>query len=184
MEGKSVSFGYKSIGNFVKLLATIRFENTHEGHDIALWHERFDDDAEDELFEKFLIELFPEGKTIYPEDIEAVVHTAERFLETDEKAKTIKNKYIKRENPYWVYFKPENKVYPCRYANHSKTVFDICVEFFKGMEDIDLDYLERFIITNFEIKSDNLTIEHIAEDASLIQREIVFNAIEKRSTYG
>ena len=172
---ETVNFSYKSIGNFVKLLATIRYENTHEGHDIAVWHERFDDDAEDKLFESFLEELFPEGKTIQPEDINAVIHKAERFLETDKKGQDIRNKYIKLEYPYWVYFKPENKVYPCQFAEHSKTIAQICKNFFKGFDDIDLDYLKNFIRNNFEIRSDNTTIDRIIRDAAFIGRSIVFN---------
>ena len=172
---KCVNFSYKSIGNFVKLLATIRYENTHEGHDIAVWHERFDDDAEDELFERFLVELFPEGKTIQPEDINAVVHRAERFLETDKKAQNSRNKYVKLDNPYWVYFKPENKVYPCDFGDHSKIIRQICKDFFKGFDDVDSDYLKNFIRNNFEICSDNTTIERIAKDAAFIRRAIVFD---------
>lgn len=171
----TVNFSYKSIGNFVKLLATIRYENTHEGHDVAVWHERFDDDSEDELFEKFLVELFPEGKTIQPEDIDTVIYKAERFLETDKKGQDIKNKYIKLESGYWVFFKPENKVYPCHYAEHSKFITKICADFFKGFDSIDADYLKKFILDNFEIASDNSTVERIAKDVEYIRTAILYD---------
>lgn len=172
---KTVHFTYKSIGNFVKLLATIRFEQTESPEDISIWHERFDDDEADALFENFLVELFPEGKTIQVEDIETVIFRAKRFLETDEKAQNIRNGHIKRKSTYWVYFKPTNKVYPCGYAKHSKIIHDICADFFKGFDDIDVNYLKRFIMDNFEICSDNSTVERIAKDAEFIRYSILFN---------
>lgn len=172
---RTVNFAYKSIGNFVKLLATIRYENSHKGHDVAIWHERFDDDANDELFERFLVELFPEGKTINPEDIDAVIHKAERFLETDEQAQNIRNKYTKLKSPYWVYFKPTNTVYPCNFADHSKVIQQICSDFFKGFDDIDVDYLKNFIQSNFEIRSSMSTVGKIANDAKFIRMAILFD---------
>ena len=172
---KTVNFSYKSIGNFVKLLATIRYENTHQGHDIAVWHECFDDDSKDDLFERFLVELFPQGKTIQPEDINAVIHKAERFIETDEECQNIRNKYTKLEYPYWVYFKPDNKVYPCEFAEHAKVVTQICKEFFAGFDDIDENYIKNFIRNNFEIRSDNSTVERIARDADFVARSILLS---------
>ena len=168
-----VHFSYKSIGNFVKLLATIQYEKTNSGRDIAIWHERFDNDDADELFEQFLYELFSEGKTLQIEDIELVTTHAARFLEKDEKAKEIRNDYIKRTSTYWVHFKVDNIVYPCEYAKHTETVMNICADYFKGFEDISVDYIKKFIRENFEIQSDNTTIEKISGDAAYICRTIL-----------
>lgn len=180
MMERTVNFSYKSIGNFVKLLSTIRFENTHDPEDIAIWHERFDDEDGDELFETFLVELFPEGKTIQVDDIEAIIFRAERFLEKDEKARNIRNGYIKRKSTFWVYFKPTNTVYPCGFAKHSKIIHEICADFFKGFNEIDVNYLKRFILNNFEIRSSNSTVEKIANDAEFIRYSILFNTATEK----
>lgn len=171
----SLSFSYKSIGNFMKLLATIRFEQTEPKEEIAIWHGRFDNDEADELFENFLIELFPNGKTIQPEDVDTVVFRAKKFLETDEKVKEIRNASIRRRFDNWVYFKPTNTVYACEFAEHAETIRKICTDFFKGFDELDVDYLKRFILSNFEIKSDNSTVESISKDAEFIHNMILFS---------
>lgn len=175
MGSRTVSFGYKSIGNFVRLLSTIRFENTHNGREIAIWHERFDEEDGDDLFEKFLVELYPEGKTIQPEDVETIINRAVRFLMKDEKTRQIRNRYTKFDNPYWVYFKPDDIVYGCDYAQHAEKVREICKDYFKDFDEIDPDFLREFILTNFEICSDNSTIERIAKDSRYMCMTILIN---------
>ena len=172
---REVHFSYQSIGNFVKLLATIQYEKNHDPTEIAIWHERFDDEDGDALFEEFLGILFPEGKTIQVEDITTIVNYASHFLEKDKKARGIINKYKKLRNPYWVYFKIDDVVYPCDFGNHSRIVYDVCTDYFKGFEEIDDDYLGKFIRENFEIHSDNTTIEKISKDTFLIRTEILMN---------
>lgn len=163
-----VHFRYESIGNFAKLLTTIRFEKTHSAEDISIWHERFDSSEGDDLFESFLVELFPEGKTIDIEDIETIMAHAKRFLEKDDKARKIRNGHIKMKNTFWVYFKPDDVVYPCRYAEHAELIRKICIDFFKDFDDLDVDYLKRFILNNFELASSMSTIEKIAKDSPYI----------------
>lgn len=170
---RTVNFSYKSIGNFVKLLSTIRYEKEGDPRGIAIWEERFEGEEGDNLFEGFLRELFPNGKTIEVEDIDLVVNRALRFLEKDMGAKRIRNRYKKMDNTYWVYFKPDEEVYPCGYAKHEETVRNICCDFFKGFEDLDPGYLKRFILENFTIKSDNSTIERIAADAQYIAAFVI-----------
>jgi hypothetical protein len=170
-----VSFSYKSVGNIVKLFATIFVEKEEDPVEVAIWHERFDNDESDELFECFVAELWPDGKVINPEDVSAIVYKAKKFLETDKTAQDIRNRYLKFKNPFWVYFKPLNRVYPCHYAEHHKTITNICKDFFKGFEDIDYMELAEFIKKNFEISSDNSTVSGIAKDAQFIAREIVLN---------
>lgn len=170
---QTMHFTYKSIGNFSKLLATILFEKSHSDREIGIWHERFDNDESDELFESFLVELFPEGKTLQTEDIEVLMNYAERFLEKDKRAQDIRNEHIKRSTPYWVYFKIDNIVHPCDYARHTQKIKEICADYFKDFDDIELDYLQKFIIENFEIKSNNSTISQIASDAHYILLEIL-----------
>ena len=166
-------FTYQSIGNFAKLLTTITYEKNHSARDIAIWHERFDNAESDELFEQFLVELFPEGQTLDVEDIELVMNYAERFLEKDERAQEIRNNYVKRNSKNWVHFKIDNVVYPCEFAQHSSTVTQICVDYFKDFEHVDLDYLNKFILENFEIRSDNTTIQQVAQNTRYIGLEIM-----------
>lgn len=174
MTAKQLHFQYQSIENFVHLLATIRFENTHDADDIAIWHERFDDEDGDSLFGTFLVELFPEGKTIQPEDIDIIMNRAERFLEKDDKTRQIKNARVKRHSPYWVHFKIDDIVYPCEFCEHTRTITDICVDFFRSFDDLSPEYLQKFILEHFEIKSDNSTVQRIARDAEFMCREILF----------
>lgn len=174
---KEVGFTYKSIGNFVKLLSTIKYEKTHEGQDVAIWHERFDDDTADGIFEKFLVESFPNGKVIDIEDIDTIIFCAERFLNRDPEAIKIRNKYIKINNTYWVEFIPDNIVIPCRFAEHGRIVRELCMDFFKDFayEDISSDYIARFIKENIRIRSDNTTVERLAKDADFIARSIIIS---------
>lgn len=180
---EQLHFRYKSIGNFSRLLATILYEKSHSDMEIGIWHERFDNDESDDLFESFLVEMFPEGKTLQQEDIEALTNRAHRFLEKDRRAQDIRNFHIKAHNPYWVYFKPDNIVYPCEYARHSKKIGEICADFFKDFdEEIDIEYLRKFILENFEIKSDNSTIQRIASDARFIALGIQIRKLESEDT--
>ena len=180
---EQLHFRYKSIGNFSKLLATILYEKSHSDMEIGIWHERFDNDESDELFESFLVEMFPEGKTLEEKDIEALMNRAHRFLQKDKQAQDIRNIYIKARNTYWVYFKPDNIVYPCKFANHSKKIGEICADFFKDFEEeIDIEYLRKFILENFEIRSDNSTIQHIARDARFIALDMQIRKLEREDT--
>lgn len=175
MGSKTVHFTYKSIGNFVRLISTVKFEKTHNNREIAIWHEIFDDEDGDELFEKFLVELYPEGKTIQPEDVETIINRAVRFLMKDEKARQIRNRYTKLDNTYWVYFKPDDIVFACEYAQHAEKVREICKDYFKDFDEIDPDFLREFILTNFEICSDNTTIERIAKDSKYMCMTILID---------
>ena len=157
-------FSYKSIGNFVKLLATICWEKTSSPRDITLWHQRFDNEASDELFEKFCEDCFPEGKTLDVPDIELIAEHAGEFLTKDPEAINNAIAYDKRHIDSWVYFKPDKKLVETPFGYHTSTVRDFLEDFFKDFDEVDGDYLERFIIENFEIRSDNLTVEMIARD--------------------
>lgn len=164
-------FSYKSIGNYIKLLATIKFENTHNAEDITIWHERFDNDESDDLFESFLEKLFPEGKTIDVEDIEAVMNYAEHFLETDIESRKMRADYRKFKYGSYVYFKPDIDVIYADAGTHADIVQRICIDYFKDFDDdycISPEMVKKFILSNFEIKSDNSTLERIANDCEYI----------------
>lgn len=173
---KRLSFSYESIGNFAKLLSTILYEKEHSAKDITLWHQRFDNKEADDLFESFLEELFPQGGKLDREEIMLLTNHAERFLSKDPLAIQQRVAYDKGHYPLWVYFKIDQKVFPCDFAKHSNTVKEICVDYFKDFEAEDLspEYIQKFIIDNFEICSDNTTIEKIANDSLFIFHSIVF----------
>lgn len=165
---ETLNFTYKSIGNFVRLLSTVKYEQTHNPREIAIWHERFDNDESDNLFETFLKTLFPEGGTIDVEHIEQLIKYIDNWLDKDEETRQIRNKYIKLDNPYWVYFKIDDIVTPCRFGDHARIVEDICLEYFKDCENVSENKIRRFILDNFEIRSDNTDISRIANDAPFI----------------
>lgn len=63
MEKEYISFRYKSIENFARLLVTIQYENTHNPREISVFHERLDKESDD-FFGKILVKLYPQGATI------------------------------------------------------------------------------------------------------------------------
>ena len=168
---ETLNFSYESVGNFIRLLSTINFENTHDSEDIAIWHERFDNDESDDLFESFLEKLFPEGKTIEAEDVETIMNYAEHFLETDIEARRMRANYRKITYGSYVYFKPDINVIYAEVGKHADIVQRICIDYFK---DFDHDYsispemVKKFILNYFEVKSDNSTLEKIANDCDYI----------------
>ena len=172
---EQVSFTYRSIGNFCRLLATIQYEKSHSPREITVFHQRFDRDECDKLMEQFLEELFPNGATIGENELTQLVSYIERFMSKDRETQDLFVRYDKANYPYYVYFIPDNIVYKCEYAQHAITVRDICYEYFKGFseEEIDCDYIKKFIKENFEIRSDNSTVEQIANDNAYIARCII-----------
>ena len=167
---EKLNFSYKSVGNFIKLLSTINFENTHNSEDIVIWHERFDNDKADDLFESFLEKLFPKGKTIDIEDVETVTKYAEHFLETDIEAHRMRANYRKFTYSSYIYFKPDINVIYAEFGKHTQIVKDICIDYFKDFDDsyISKEMVKKFILNNFEVKSDNTTLEKIANDCNYL----------------
>ena len=167
---KKISFTYKSIGNLCHLLLNIQYEKTHSPREITVFHQRFDNDKTDNLIEEILIKLFPNGVTIGEKEIIQLTSYIENFMLQDKATQDLFVKYDKRCYPHYVYFKPDNIVYECGFAEHSEKVRNICCDFFKGFtnEDLNCEYIKTFIKENFEIKSDNSTIEQIANDNAYI----------------
>lgn len=170
-----IGFKYKSIGNFCRLLATIQYEKSHTPREITVFHQRFDRDECDELIEQFLVELFPNGATIGENELIKLNSYIENFMLKDKETQDLFVNYDKKQYCSYVYFIPDNVVYKCGFAEHAKTVNQICCDYFKGFSENEIDpqYIERFIKDNFEIKSDNSTIEQIAKDYMYISRCII-----------
>lgn len=172
-EHKILHFQYKSIGNLVRLLTSIKFEKYESERDVIVFHERFRDEP-DELFEKFLTDLYPDGCTIRENEINNLTSYIRTFMQKDDTARDYYAQYDKSVCGSYVYFKPDKTVYPVEFGGHANCITQICCDFFKDFSknDLDLDYLRRFILDNFEIKSDNTTVERVSDDADYIAREI------------
>jgi len=171
---ETLHFQYESIGNLVRLLVTIQFENNESERDVFVFHERFRNEP-DELFEKFLTDLYPSGGTVGEDKINGLVSYIRDFIQKDDASRDYYVKYDKHLYNSYVYFKPDKTVQYVEFGGHANCVTQICCDFFKDFSknDLDLDYLRRFILDNFEIKSDNTTIERVSEDAPYIAREIL-----------
>ena len=179
---QTIHFSYSSIGNIVRLIATIQFENTKSGRDITVFHNRFDREP-DELFETFITKILPEGGNIGKDEIEAVTEYIYSFMQKDDKCKDLYVKYDKRHYNSYVYFKPDKDLRYAEVGRHYGIVKDICIDYFKGFDEVDIDYLKKFIRENFEILSDFTTIQNIVNDADSICNEIGWrNARERRRT--
>lgn len=165
-------FKAESVGNLLRLLITIQIENTNDRREIAAYHQRFDHE-QDELFEDFLKQLYPNGCTIGEQQINELVLFIHKFMQTDEESIDAYIAYDKRHCNSWVYFKPEKIFRKVALGDHELTIIEICTNFFHGCDDIDTDYLKNFILQNFQIRSDYSTLEHIADDAKSIKRQIL-----------
>lgn len=162
-------FKYQSIGNIVRLLITIQFEKIKIKRDIYVFHKRFDTEKDD-VFEDFLLELYPNGVTIGENEINQLVERVSNFLSKDSKSQHWYVKWDKEHITSYVYFKIDNKVYPAHYLSHFGIVKDICCDYFKGFDNIDVNYLRQFILENFEIASDFTSPVSVAQDAEYIAR--------------
>ncbi len=177
---KKLYFRYKSIANLARLMVTIRFESNNPPRDVTVYHQRFDNEPDD-IYQTFLETLFPEGGTIGEQQIDALMNYIRHFMETDEKSLDLYVDYDKRQFRSYVYFKPDRKVIHAPFGDHNKIVTDICYDYFKDFDEKSLtsEYLRRFVLENFEIKSDNSTIESvangIANDSNYLIREIIMH---------
>lgn len=178
---ETIHFRIQSPENFLRLACTIRFQRNKYNLDRVgyAWQVLLDTDAGEERFYQFAAELFPEGKTLGIDDIDAITNRALLFLDTDVDAKEIQAEYDMHRYSSWVYFKPYHTVYPVGYAQHSSKVKKLLYEYFKGIEDYDTEAFQRFIRENVIIKSTITSIEDIVKDADWIIRSIVLNLYDE-----
>ena len=167
---EKLHFEYKSIGNIVKLLCTISFEkSTEDAELVSLWHKIFDGDIGDQLFEKFLEEIFPNGCTIKEQEIAQVTQKAEAYLKSEHTRISEETNYIKSHNDSWVYFIPTDTVYLCAMGEHTDRVVDCLWQFFGAdVKDLTEKEASDFIRKAFEIRSDNTTVQRILRDIEFI----------------
>lgn len=102
----------------------------------AVWHEYFNGDTGDRLFQRFMEEAFPNGCVIGEKELMQITNKAISFLETDVSALEAKAAIDKRRFAYWVYFAPTHTVSGCWFAEHEETVIQILTNYFgKSIED-------------------------------------------------
>lgn len=169
---EKIGFKYQSPENLYRLLCTITFENKPDNHDwLWIWRQRFDQSDGDSLFETFMTELFPEGGKIDIKEIEILTERAFKFLQTDKSCRQLIVLRDKSKYDYWVYDKINEVVVPCGFAKHQETASRLVTKFFDFDLDVyDRDYIRRFILDNYELRSDNFTIDKIANDVDWIIR--------------
>lgn len=173
---ETLHFSYRSPENLVRLLCNVVYEQEHSSREIAVYHERFENET-DEFFADMLTQLFPEGATIGQDEIHKCVNWIDNFLDHDDQTKDIKVRYDMTECESYVYFDIDKKVYPCDHTSHSMMVKNICVDYFKGFDESDItpEKVADFIRNHFVVKSRFSTAGSIAEDSAYICRCILMD---------
>lgn len=173
---ETLHFRYQSPENLVRLLCEVVYEKEHTPRQIAIYHERFDDES-DEFFANMLVKLFPEGATVGEKEINQCVEWIDNFLDHDEQTKDIKVRYDMVDHESYVYFDIDKKVYPCDHTSHSMMVKKICVDYFKGFDESDItpEKVADFIRDHFVVKSRFSTASSIANDSAYICRCILMD---------
>ena len=169
---QTVYFKFESLGNIVRMLVTIMLEESSNDREIAVFHQRFDQEN-DIYFRNILTKLYPDGTDIGECEIRKMVMYVENSMKTDKRCKELYAKYDKAHLKSYVYFKVDNEVHYAEFGSHTRIVTELCCNFFKNFDDIDADYLKRFILENFEIKSECTTLTQISNDANRIARLIM-----------
>lgn len=175
-------FSYNSIEEMVRYLATIRFEQSEDmGEYGGIWHAIYNKDPEqgNSLFMHFLEELYPSGCTVGINEVDKIAARAMAYLKTNIQARELKVQTEKYKYDYWVYFKPDYKVYPCRFGDHAQVVIDILADYFgDALDDLSDTKLKSMIRSSFELGSTNTTIDKILADTDYI-RIAVSNKVRK-----
>lgn len=164
-----LTFTYKSIGNMCHLLLNIQYEKTHTSREITVFHQRFDNDETDNLIEGILVKLFPNGANIGEKEVIKLTSYIDNFMAKDKKTQDLFVEYDKMHYESYVYFKPDNIVVPAKMGEHNEIIQNICLDFFKDFQVVDVDYLKKFLKDNFEISSDFTTIDSVIKNARFIK---------------
>lgn len=173
---KKLTFGYESIGNLCRLLVDIMIEKSNNMREITVYHERFGNEPDD-IYERFLTELYPDGCTISEKEINALTAHIRTFMSRDEKSQDLFIKYDMRHSDSYVFFKIDKTLTYAPSGSHAKIIQEICCDYFKDVDIIDSEKLRRFVLENFTVKSANSTIETIADslsrDYNYLMRELI-----------
>lgn len=175
MATEKLHFRIQSAQYVVRLATTILLEQDEEELDRIgyAWHEVLDTASGEELFLDFMEEVLPIGGTIGENELLKIKEKAINFLDTNETALEIQAEYDKIRYDSWVYFKPYHKVYTVDFANHYTKVKEILIEYFKGIDDYDINKFNRFMKENFEIRSTVSTIDTIIKDSRSLLLSVI-----------
>lgn len=161
-----VSFSYKSIENLTRLLVICRFENSEYYKDYStIFYKVFDNEGGETLLSKLLEELYPNGKTITPEDVDVILARCIKYIddEEDECIRKYRNQLAYMTGS-WVYSKWNDKAYACDFGKHAQMISDLLVDFYgKSLLDQSDETISKFVKSNFVIKSDNSDLDKIAD---------------------
>lgn len=179
---EKIHFTIQSPENFVRLCATILFEKDEQELERIgyAWHNLLDTDDGENLFKKFIDEVLPLGGMIGEPEIIAIKNKAIQYLDTNENALEFQANYDKKRYDSWVYFKPYHKVYQVGFCKHREKAEELLFDFFNGIDDYDFEKFKRFIKENFEVCSENTSVESLVKDADWMLRNIILgNRISK-----
>lgn len=175
---QSLSFSYKSTGNLIHMITDVVFERSFHTspRDISVYHQRYDAES-DEFFQGILERLYPDGCTIGETEITAVVEFIRGLMSRDEKCKDLYVDWDKHHSSSWVYFKPEKHFEYADTGEHMMIVTNIMCDFFKGMDDnsLSVDYIKKFILENFEIRSQVTNLKILSNNTDYILSCIKFH---------
>ena len=164
---ESVSFTYKSVENMVRLLVTCRLDKLEDVYPnySGIFYAVFDNQQGEQRLLKILEELYPDGKTITPEDVDVILARCIKYID-DEEDECVR-KY-RNEEAYmtgsWVYSKWNDKAYACDFGKHTQMIAELLVGFYgKSLLDQSDETISKFIKSNFVIKSDNSSLDNIAD---------------------
>lgn len=148
-------------------------ERAGDSREITVYHQRFDREP-DVIYETFLTKLYPNGCTIGEQELKALVNQIRNFMETDETSVHLFLEYDKKHMESYVLFDLDNKIQFAPLGEHTQLIQNAVMDYFKDfdIDDIDTDYVYKFIMDNFEIKSDCSTLKQIANDISVNFHEI------------
>lgn len=194
MSKEVLHFTYSSIGNIVNLCCTTEFERGPRFKELGyLWYKMFSGEKGDKAFEALVRAEYPEGCNFGIEETKHITEVAIRQLEglpgkdgifaiSQEEIANAKKEKAKNDvlsSPSWVYCKPLDKAVYCRFGDHTAAVIKLLGELFgESILEMSEENVGRTIRTNFEIRSDNTTLERLARDAEYIRRAAARSASE------
>ncbi len=162
-----VNFSYKSIENMVRLLVTCRLDQLKDVYPnySGIFYAVFDNERGEQRLLKILEELYPDGKTITPEDVDVILARCIKYIddEEDECIRKYRNEEAYRTGS-WVYSKWNDRAYACDFSRHTEMIAELLVDFYgKSLLDQSDETISRFVKSNFIIQSDNSSLDKIAD---------------------
>lgn len=147
-----VNFSYKSIENMVRLLVTCRLDQLKDVYPnySGIFYAVFDTVRGEQRLLKILEELYPDGKTITPEDVDVILARCIKYI--DDEGDECVRKY-RNEEAYmtgsWVYSKWNDKAYACDFGKHAQMIAELLCNFYgKSLLEQSDETISKFILMN------------------------------------